>query len=329
MPSYAARAQPIAISTCQARPPVSRQATVEQLGVSFDGIGTAPPCSAVFTQNHLQQGYRAWCNSPPSARTERAKIALLGELHSLRFEVSNLKHKLRRSSLLAKSATKPVRLDVRKVRRALIVEDEQEFQIRLTDALDQIPGNWRVFNYSLGQDALSFLDASNGALDLALIDLGLPDIEGTKIISHLRRAYPDLPILVVSVITSSNKLIEALHAGATGYILKDDEIFDLAPSIDQILKGHSPISPSMARGLIERLPAIPAVPMERSIVLTQRETELLECIVSGLNYAQAAQSMDLKISTVHSYSRTLFRKLGVQSQRQAVIMAQKHQLIPA
>ena len=234
-----------------------------------------------------------------------------------------------RSSLLAKSATKPVQLGANKVRRALIVEDEQEFQIRLTDALDQIPGNWRVFNYSLGHDALSFLDALNGTLDLALIDLGLPDVEGTKIISHLRRAYPDLPILVVSVMTCSNKLIEALRAGATGYILKDDEIFDLASSIDQILKGHSPISTCMARGLIEQLPPMPAAPMETNIALTQRETELLECIVSGRSYAQAATSMNLKISTVHSYSRTLFRKLGVRSQRQAVIMAQKYQLIPA
>lgn len=234
-----------------------------------------------------------------------------------------------RSSLLAKSATKPVQLDVSKVRRALIVEDEQEFQIRLTDALDQIPGNWRVFHYSLGHDALSFLDASNGTLDLALIDLGLPDIEGTKIIAHLRRAYPDLPILVVSVMTCSNKLIEALRAGATGYILKDDEIFDLTSSIDQILKGRSPISTCMARGLIERLPAIPAAQMQTDISLTPREAELLECIVVGRSYAQAAKSMNLKISTVHSYSRTLFRKLGVQSQRQAVIMAQKYQLIPA
>lgn len=234
-----------------------------------------------------------------------------------------------RSSLLAKSITKPVQLDASKVRRALIVEDEQEFQIRLTDAIDQTLGNWRVFNYSLGHDALSFLNAFNGTLDLALVDLGLPDIEGTKIISHLRRAYPDLPILVVSVISCSNKLIEALQAGATGYILKDDEIFDLASSIDQILKGHSPISTSMARGLIERLPAMPAAQIETDIALTPRETELLECIVHGLSYEQAAQSMNLKLSTVHSYSRTLFRKLGVRSQRQAVIMAQKYQLISA
>lgn len=230
---------------------------------------------------------------------------------------------------MAKSATSPVRVDASKVRRALVVEDEQEFQIRLSDAIDQIPGSWRVFNYSLGHDALSFLDALNGTLDLALIDLGLPDIEGTKIISHLRRAYPDLPILVVSVITCSNKLIGALQAGATGYILKDDEIFDLASSIGQVLKGHSPISTSMARGLIERLPEMTAAPIETDISLSQRETKLLECIVHGLSYEQAAKSMGLKISTVHSYSKTLFRKLGVRSQRQAVIMAQKYQLITA
>jgi DNA-binding NarL/FixJ family response regulator len=222
---------------------------------------------------------------------------------------------------------RPHHENVNSVRRALIVEDEQEFQIVLSDALDCIPGNWRVYCYSRGSDAISFITALNDKLDLALIDLGLPDMDGTKVISELRACFPEVPILVVSVITSSQKLMDALQAGASGYILKDDEIFDVASSINQVLKGHSPVSTIMARRLIELVPRAPAGSQVSNFSLSKRETELLECIVKGLSYAEAADVMNLKITTVHSYSRILFRKLGVHSQRQALTLARQYRLV--
>lgn len=211
--------------------------------------------------------------------------------------------------------------------RALIVEDDQEFQIALTDALDQVPGNWRVHIYSL--DALSCLAALNGNLDLALIDLGLPDTDGTKIIGEVRAAFPDVPILVISVLTCHNKLREALFAGATGYILKDDDIFDVASSINLVLNGHSPISAAMAWELIQLVPLSPAFPARTDFSLTPREVTLLACIAKGMSYPEAAKVMNLKTATIHSYSRGLFRKLGVNSQRQAITLARKHRLIRA
>jgi len=213
--------------------------------------------------------------------------------------------------------------------RALIVEDDQEFQIALTDALDQVPGNWRAHIYSLGQDAVSFLAAPNAHLDLALIDLGLPDMDGTKIIGEVRAAFPDVPILVISVLTCHNKIREAMFAGATGYILKDDDIFDVATSINLVLNGHSPISAAMARGLIELLPRPPTSPAQTDFSLTRREVTLLACIAEGMSYPEAAKVMNLKIGTIHSYSRGLFRKLGVNSQRQAITLARKNGLISA
>jgi DNA-binding NarL/FixJ family response regulator len=221
----------------------------------------------------------------------------------------------------------PIQNGVGTIRRALIVEDEQEFQISLSNTLEHIPGNWRVYNYSLGADALAFLNALNGKLDLALVDMGLPDMDGTRIISELRARFPEVPILVVTVITCPQKLSQALHAGATGYILKDDEIFEVAASIDQVLKGNAPISAVMARKLIEIIPQAPSTFPELNIALSTRETELLECIAKGLSYAEAAGVMGLKTTTIHSYSRKLFRKLGVRSQRQAIKIGQKHGLI--
>jgi len=210
------------------------------------------------------------------------------------------------------------------VRRALIIEDEQEFQFLLSSAIDHIGGSWRVHTFGLGKDALSFANVVDGKFDVALVDLGLPDICGTDAIRELRRRYQYMPILVVSVVTSSERMLAAFRAGASGYILKDDEIFDISSSINEVLKGNSPISTSMARALIDLLPLAPAAPQMSDFKLSSRETELLGHIVRGLSYPQAAEFMNLKVATLHAYSRTLFRKLGVKSQRQAVTMALKH-----
>jgi DNA-binding NarL/FixJ family response regulator len=182
------------------------------------------------------------------------------------------------------------------VKRTLIVEDDNEFQILLSDSMDQINGNWRTYSYSLGRDACSFIDGSHGNLNLALIDLGLPDMDGTLVISKVRKRFPNTPILVVSVINSSKKLMQALDAGATGYILKDDDAIGISASINSVLQGHTPISPAMTKKLIQAIPQ-KRENLEVEINLSDREQELLMCISKGLSYSSSAKEMGLQIST--------------------------------
>lgn len=212
------------------------------------------------------------------------------------------------------------------VKRTLIVEDDNEFQILLSDSMDQINGNWRTYSYSSGRDACSFIDGSHGNLNLALIDLGLPDMDGTLVISKVRKRFPNTPILVVSVINSSKKLMQALDAGATGYILKDDDAIGISASINSVLQGRAPISPAMTKKLIQAIPQ-KRENLEVEINLSDREQELLMCISKGLSYSSSAKEMGLQISTVHSYSKKLFHKLGVNSQSQAIAYAQRHGLV--
>lgn len=211
--------------------------------------------------------------------------------------------------------------------RSLIVEDDHEFQILLSDSLDLIEGNWRTYSYSLGGDACSFIDRAHPALNLALIDLGLPDMDGHQLITKVRKRFPQTPILVVSVISSSSKLLQALDAGATGYILKDDDALSISSSIKEVLKGNSPISPFLVRKLLQRVPKYRRETTDLDITLSERELELLVCISKGMSYSSAATSMKLQLTTVHSYSKRLFRKLGVNSQSQAIALAQRYGLV--
>jgi DNA-binding NarL/FixJ family response regulator len=208
-------------------------------------------------------------------------------------------------------------------RHALIVEDQLEFQLLLSGALVHVPGTWRVNSFSGGNEAIEFVKSKKTIIDIALIDLGLPDIEGEEVISEVRFHFPDIPILVISVISSELKIMAALRRGATGYLLKDDDAIDIATSIDQILNGDYPLSPIVTKYLVQQVHAAETIAISTLNILSNRENELLRHISAGLSYNEAAYAMKLKLSTVHAYSKTLFKKLGVHSKTGAIAAGRK------
>ena len=137
--------------------------------------------------------------------------------------------------------------------RALIVEDEYAFQKSLEIALKQIPNPWKMEIFSRGQDAIDFISNLSGHLDVALVDLGLPDTSGNAVIEKIRAYFPKTPILVVTTHMSRTSLISALRAGANGYVLKDATRAELTINIEHILGGRTPISPALTADIIMTL----------------------------------------------------------------------------
>src|SRR6478736_2944706 len=129
------------------------------------------------------------------------------------------------------------------------------------------------------------------APDVALVDLGLPDGSGFDVIRHIRSVSPQTAVMVVSVFGGERNLLEAIEAGATGYLLKDSVPGDFNASIHALSAGESPISPSLARLLLERMrplaiaakvpaaaPAAPPPAADAPSPLSARETAILEAI---------------------------------------------------
>lgn len=208
-------------------------------------------------------------------------------------------------------------------KHALVVEDDPEFQLSIADALATLTGPWRIDSFTLGEGAISFSRSSAGRQpNVALVDLGLPDMDGLQVIAHLHLQYPSLPILVLSVLTSEEKVVSALQLGASGYVLKHDDAMEIATAIEQTMQGNHPISPRLARYLIRAIGRSDGQsPREWNI--STREEELLKHIALGRSYAEAATAMCVKTSTVHSYSKSLFKKLGVKSKTQAIAFARR------
>ena len=208
------------------------------------------------------------------------------------------------------------------MKRVLIIEDTPEFQDALADLLAQMQQSWQVFSCVNGQSTLEFLDQGARPVDLVLVDLGLPDMSGVELIEKIHAIWPEVPIVVISVFTNSEKVLNAIRAGAIGYLVKSDPEA-IAEGIGQVLAGEFPISPLVARHLIDIVSQSPNPDREsaQDSPLSPQEQRLLQHIANGLSYAEAAKAMNLTVSTIQTYSRNLFRKLDVHSKTQALVKA--------
>lgn len=213
-------------------------------------------------------------------------------------------------------------------RQILVVEDDPVFQRSIGDAVAQLVADYRVNAFRTGTAALAWCRNPALELGLALVDLGLPDLDGIEVIEAIRGRFPAVPIMVISVVSAETRVLQAIRAGAVGYVLKGDSGMSVKHAIEQVMAGAYPISPKLARCLFRlagqtRGPggAAPLPP------LTRQETVLLEFLAKGKSYGQASEAMGVRLSTVQSYIRTLYRKLNVHSQTQAVLRAREHGLL--
>ena len=168
--------------------------------------------------------------------------------------------------------------------------------------------------------------------DLVLMDIELPGMSGIEATRRLKRLCPDLPVVTLTVFDEPSTILEAICAGADGYLLKKTSMADLIGMIRVVLEGGSPLTPAVARTLVEltrrppRAPDSTGAPAAR-LDLSEREHELLRCLVNGLSYKQAADAMNVSIGTVRTYIRRLYGKLQVHSMAEAITRALRERLV--
>jgi DNA-binding NarL/FixJ family response regulator len=158
-----------------------------------------------------------------------------------------------------------------------------------------------------------------------LVDLDLPDGSALALIRDVCARDPQVDVMVVSVFGDERSVIAAIEAGAGGYLLKDGDWDDLADSILRLVDGQAPISPAIAAHLVRRLrPArSSAQDLAPGCALTARELEVLELVSKGLTYDEIGRALELRYNTVASYTKTIYRKLAVQSRGEAVFEARQ------
>lgn len=171
-------------------------------------------------------------------------------------------------------------------------------------------------------EALAFV-TGGGGFDVGLIDLGLPDGDGTEAIRRLRTLQPAATLVAFTVHEDAPRVLAALRAGARGYLLKRTPPQRLLAAIEEAAAGGAPMTGVVARLVLDELAAGPAPGRP----LTAREQDVLRLIARGLTYAEAATSLGIALGTLQGYVKIIYEKLDVGSKAEAAAHAVKLGLV--
>ncbi len=153
--------------------------------------------------------------------------------------------------------------------------------------------------------------------DIVLMDIGLPGISGIEGVRTLRNNFDNLQILMFTVFDDDEKIFEAIREGASGYLLKKTRPQEIIDAIREMSQGGSPMSPSVARRVIQYFQS--GTPLkEEDFQLTTREKEILFSLVDGLSYKKIADKYFLSVHTIRKHISNIYEKLHVHSKSQAV-----------
>jgi len=205
--------------------------------------------------------------------------------------------------------------------RILIVEDDAVMRKNLALQIGQQPDLTLVGAATHAQEALDLM--ARTVVDVALIDIGLPDLSGTELIERIGQTCPACDCLVISVFGDEETVIQALCAGAGGYLLKEPQMVNLIGAVHSLRAGGSPISPLIARKVLHKVRTMeahttPVPEAQDSGLLSKREQELLLLLSRGYKYEEAAGLMGISVTTVQTYIKAIYRKLAVRSKTEAV-----------
>lgn len=210
------------------------------------------------------------------------------------------------------------------ISKVLIVEDDPHIRERLVKAVNQHPKLQVCADSAYVEEALQLLE--NKQPDVLLTDLGLADGNGIDLI-HQAQQYGTIESIVITVFGDEYHLMNALEAGASGYLLKNSDIDIIGNAIVEMQEGGSPMSPSIARTLIKKFQTPRSNTANKTASLTERELEVLKYIAKGLNYNQISDVMGISYHTVASHVKRIYRKLQVNSRSEAVYEAEQLGLI--
>lgn len=197
-----------------------------------------------------------------------------------------------------------------------IVEDDTELRESIAGYIAGTAGYECLGAFQSGEDALRAIPGLQPAV--VLMDINLPGMSGIQCVKKLKEKMPGLQTLMLTVYENSDRIFEALAAGACGYLLKSTSPDKLLVAIEDMCNGGSPMSSHIARKVVQAFqPAMRGTPLIEH--LAPREQEVLNLLSKGCAYKQIAAQMDLSMGTIRTYIRRIYEKLHVNCRTDAVV----------
>ncbi|MEM1320041.1 MAG: response regulator transcription factor [Bacteroidota bacterium] len=197
-----------------------------------------------------------------------------------------------------------------------IVEDDPVIQ----ESLEKYLGANPAIQIQLVENSVeSFLEKVSGlrppAINMVLLDIGLPGMTGLDGISHIKEKYPAADIVMLTTFEEDDKIFKALCSGACSYITKRTSLLKIQEALFTIYRGGSYMSPSIARKVVQYF-----MPKEKKkkAVLTARQQQIVQGLVDGLSYKMIADQYNISLDTVRDHIKRIYRTLQVNSKAEII-----------
>lgn len=206
-----------------------------------------------------------------------------------------------------------------------VVEDSALYRETLSGLIDSSERFRCAQMFGDGQSVLAALQAGKELPRLVLMDLGLPGMSGIECTRAIRERMPTVPVVVLTVHQSNDRIFEAICAGASGYLLKSATSEEIMRGIAIALEGGAAIDGQIARRVLEMFSRL--VSPKADYRLSEREREILELLVEGQTKHRIAERLSLSPHTIDGHVRNIYTKLHVNNRSGAVAKALKENLL--
>lgn len=213
--------------------------------------------------------------------------------------------------------------------RVAVFEDDARYRAGIETLLRHAQGMECVASFALREPGLKAARKQVAGWDVVLMDLDLPDGSGIDAIRTLRSIRADLPVVALTVFEEPRTVLQAICAGAAGYLLKRSSAAEITGALKAAVAGGSPLTPAVAASVLDLVRVTHAPPETRPtrLELSERERDVLRALAAGATYQQAADDLGLSIDTVRTHVRSLYRALQVHTVAEAVSRAIREGLV--
>jgi DNA-binding NarL/FixJ family response regulator len=197
-----------------------------------------------------------------------------------------------------------------------IVEDNDQLRATLVRLLNREEDFECVSDYGNAEAALAGLPKDRPKV--VLMDINLPGINGVECVRKLKQALPETMAVMLTAYEDTENIFNALAAGAAGYLLKRSPRAEILAAIRDVCKGGSPMTPHIARLVVQSFQKAAPTASPAAENLSTREQEVLDCLSKGFLYKEIAEKLGISYETVHTYVRRIYEKLQVRTRTEAV-----------
>lgn len=211
------------------------------------------------------------------------------------------------------------------MQRVFIIEDHLETREWLVSIVRESFDNPEIAQTGTVEGSYRWLEQNSPSL--TLVDLSLPDGNGLDLIRYLNEHFPENYIVVTTIFDDDRHLFNALSAGASGYLLKDQPRKTMVESLSGIMSGKPPLSPAIARRMLRHFQQDSG--SANKTPLSERESEVLTLLAKGMGRNEVAELLDVSVNTAASHIKSIYRKLNVSGRAEATLHAVKMGLVSA